>query len=151
MTDTTPSRAGLAAALGARKIDHLGIAVRDLDAASKRFALLLGATEGGREEVASERVRVAFFGVGESRFELVCPTSPDSAVAKFLEKRGEGIHHVCLRVADIVAEVARLKAAGLEFVGEAPRPGAGGHRVAFVHPRSAGGILVELAEAPPGH
>jgi methylmalonyl-CoA/ethylmalonyl-CoA epimerase len=136
--------------VSAGRIDHLGIAVRDLAAAEKRFALLLGAASKGREEVPSESVRVSFFDVGESRFELLEPTSPASPIAKFLEKRGEGIHHVCLRVDDIEAEIARLKAAGLDFVGEAPRPGAGGHKVAFVHPKSAGGILIELSESP-GH
>src|SRR5437879_1363909 len=94
------------------KIDHLGIAVRDLAAASKRFEQLLGAQPGGEEEVPTEHVKVKFFTVGESRFELLEPTSPASAVAKFLEKRGEGIHHVCLRVADVAAEVSRLRAEG---------------------------------------
>ena len=133
----------------ARKIDHLGIAVRDLAAASRRFEQLLGAKAGGEEEVPSEHVKVKFFTVGESRFELLEATDPASAVAKFIEKRGEGIHHVCVGVADVAAEVARLRADGFEFVGEAPRRGAGGHKVAFVHPRSAGGILVELSEAAP--
>jgi methylmalonyl-CoA epimerase len=132
----------------AGRIDHLGIAVRDLAASEKKFSLLLGAAPKGREEVASEQVRVSFFAVGESRFELLEPTGPDSPIAKFLDKRGEGIHHVCLHVDDIEREIARLKGAGFEFVGAAPRVGAGGHRVAFVHPRSAGGILVELAESP---
>src|SRR5262249_39117359 len=113
----------------------------------KKFSLLLGASCKGREEVPSESVRVAFFGVGESRFELLEPTNPSSPIAKFLEKRGEGIHHVCLRVDDIEAEIARLRQEGFEFVGAAPRAGAGGHKVAFVHPKSAGGILVELSEA----
>jgi methylmalonyl-CoA/ethylmalonyl-CoA epimerase len=134
--------------IGAKKIDHLGIAVRDMAAAAQRFETLLGARPGGEEVVPTENVRVKFFSVGESRFELLEPTSPASPIAKFLEKRGEGIHHVCLSVSDIGAEVARLRAAGFEFVGDAPRPGAGGHKVAFVHPRSAGGILVELSEAP---
>jgi methylmalonyl-CoA epimerase len=130
------------------KIDHLGIAVRDLAAASKRFELLLGGRPGGEEEVPTEKVRVKFFTVGESHFELLEPTSAESPIAKFLEKRGEGIHHICLSVDDVAAEVARLRAAGFDFVGEAPRPGAGGHKVAFIHPKSAGGILVELSQAP---
>lgn len=135
---------------GARRIDHLGIAVKDLAAARATFEALLGSPPLGEETVASEKVRVAFFRTGESAFELLEPTSPDSAVAKFLEKRGEGIHHVCLAVDDIDREVARLRAAGFQFVGDAPRPGAGGARVAFVHPKSAGGILVELSQRPPG-
>lgn len=127
------------------RIDHLGIAVKDLAAAERLFATLLGGPAGGREEVPGERVRVAFFPVGESRLELLEPTSPESPIAKALEKRGEGIHHLCLHVDDIEAEVTRLRAAGFQFVGEAPRPGSGGHRVAFIHPKSAGGILVELS------
>lgn len=127
------------------RIDHLGIAVRDLNASEQLFSTLLGVAPGERETVASEGVEVSFFQVGESRFELLQPTTPESPIAGFLEKRGEGIHHVCLRVADIDAEVARLTAAGFRFVGEAPRPGAGGHRVAFIHPKSAGGILIELS------
>jgi methylmalonyl-CoA/ethylmalonyl-CoA epimerase len=132
----------------AQKIDHLGIAVRDISVAGRRFEQLLGATAGGEEIVPTEHVKVKFFSVGESRFELLEPTDPSSAIAKFLDKRGEGIHHVCLSVPDVAAEVARLRELEFEFVGEAPRPGAGGHKVAFIHPRSAGGILVELSEAP---
>lgn len=129
----------------ATRIDHLGIAVRDLGASEPVFARLLGVEPAGREEVASEGVLVSFFRVGESRFELLQPTGPESPIHKAIEKRGEGIHHVALRVEDIDAEVERLRADGFQFVGEAPRPGAGGHRVAFIHPKSAGGILVELS------
>jgi methylmalonyl-CoA/ethylmalonyl-CoA epimerase len=137
----------------ANRIDHLGVAVHDLSRAESLFAMLLDAQPAGREEVPSERVRVSFFELGQSRVELLEPTSPESPIAKALEKRGEGIHHLCLAVDDIDAEVTRLRGAGFQFVGDAPRPGAGGHRVAFIHPKSAGGILVELAEAttPPGH
>lgn len=133
----------------AQKIDHLGIAVRDLAEAEPRFAALLGVESSGREDVTSEGVRVSFFQVGESRFELLQPLSTDSPIHKAIEKRGEGIHHVCLKVDDIAAEVTRLTAAGFQFVGEAPRPGAGGAQVAFIHPKSAGGILVELSQG--GH
>ncbi len=129
----------------ASKIDHLGIAVRDLATAEPLFAALLGTESSGRETVDSEGVEVSFFSVGESRFELLQPTRADSSLQKSLDKRGEGIHHVCLAVDDIDAEVERLTAAGFRFVGDAPRPGAGGHRVAFVHPKSAGGILIELS------
>jgi methylmalonyl-CoA/ethylmalonyl-CoA epimerase len=135
----------------ANRIDHLGVAVTDLTQAERLFATLLGTPAGGREEVPTERVRVSFFQVGESRIELLQPTAADSPIAKALEKRGEGIHHVCLAVDDIATEVARLRAAGFQFVGEAPRPGAGGHKVAFIHPKSAGGILVELSEAAGEH
>ncbi len=136
--------------MSAQKIDHLGIAVKDLAAATKKFEQLLGVSVGGTEEVLTESVRVVFFQVGESRFELLEPTNESSPIAKFLEKRGEGIHHVCVAVKDVKAEVERLRGLGFEFVGAAPRAGAGGHQVAFIHPRSAGGILVELSEGP-GH
>ena len=129
----------------ANRIDHLGIAVRDLAASEPLFAALLGVEAGHREVLESEGVEVAMFQVGESRFELLQPTRDDSPIAKSLAKRGEGIHHVCLGVDDIDAEVSRLTAAGFKFVGDAPRAGAEGKRVAFIHPRSAGGILVELS------
>lgn len=130
----------------ATRIDHLGIAVKDLARAEPLFAALLGAASTGREVVASEAVEVSFFQVGESRVELLQATGPDSPIAKAIERRGEGIHHVCLAVDDVEAEVVRLRALGFQFVGDAPRPGAGGHRVAFIHPKSAGGILVELSQ-----
>lgn len=133
------------------RIDHLGIAVKDLGAAERLFATLLGSSSKGREVVSTEGVEVSFFQVGESRVELLQATSPESAIARAIEKRGEGLHHVCLAVDDIEAEVARLRAAGFQFVGDAPRPGAGGHRVAFIHPKSAGGLLVELSQAGSTH
>lgn len=129
----------------ANRIDHLGIAVRDLGASEALFETLLGSVSQGREVVESEGVEVSFFQVGESRFELLAATGPESPIQKAIDKRGEGIHHVALAVDDIDAEVARLQAAGFQFVGAAPRPGAGGHRVAFVHPKSANGILIELS------
>lgn len=129
----------------ANKIDHLGIACSDLAASERLFGLLLGTESTGREVVESEGVEVSFFQVGESRFELLSPTHEGSPIQSALTKRGEGIHHVAISVDDIDAEVARLTEAGFRFVGEAPRPGAGGHRVAFLHPKSAGGILVELS------
>ncbi|RMG15522.1 MAG: methylmalonyl-CoA epimerase [Planctomycetota bacterium] len=133
----------------AQRIDHLGVAVRDLAASEALFRELLGVEPGGRETVASEGVAVSFFRLGEARIELLQPTGPESPFQAVLEKRGEGLHHVCLAVDDIETEVARLRAAGFRFVGEAPRPGAGGCRVAFIHPKSAGGILIELSEG--GH
>ena len=134
----------------ANRIDHLGIAVRSLAEAEPLFRTLLGQECMGHEEVASEGVRVAFFQLGEARVELLEPMSSESPLHKSLEKRGPGIHHVALQVDDVPAEVARLKAAGLTFVGEAPRPGAGGCQVAFIHPKSAGGILVELSDGAHG-
>lgn len=127
------------------RIDHLGIAVRDLGKSESLFSKLLGVAPKGRETVTSEGVEVSFFELGESRVELIQPIDDQSPMHKSIEKRGEGIHHVCLAVDDIDAEVVRLKGEGFVFVGDAPRPGAGGHRVAFVHPKSAGGILVELS------
>jgi methylmalonyl-CoA/ethylmalonyl-CoA epimerase len=133
------------------RIDHLGIAVRDLAQAEPLYEALLGAPSTGREVVASEAVEVSFFTVGESRIELLQPTGPESPIAKAIEKRGEGVHHVCFKVDDIEAEVARLRARGFQFVGAAPRPGAGGAVVAFIHPKSAGGVLIELSQGGAHH
>lgn len=129
-------------------LDHLGIAVRDLDAACRFYAALGFAVEG-REEVAHEQVRVAMLplGAGPARIELLQPTAAGSAVGRFLEKRGEGLHHVALRVPDLAVAMARLKAMGARLVKDEIQIGAGGHRYVFVHPASAGGVLVELVEA----
>jgi methylmalonyl-CoA epimerase len=126
-------------------IDHLGIAVKSL-ASAKGIYEALGLTTSSEEEVAAEKVRVVMIPVGESRFELLEPTSEDSAVAKFLAKRGEGLHHVSLRVPDLPAVVANLKAKGVRLVSNEIKIGAGGHRYVFVHPSSAGGVLLELVE-----
>jgi methylmalonyl-CoA/ethylmalonyl-CoA epimerase len=132
-----------------RRIDHIGLAVPSI-AEALRFWSALGLAVDHVEEVPQEGVRVAMIRVGESRIELLEPTRPDSAVAKFLAGRGPGIHHLCLASDDVAADDARLRAAGVELVRAAPTPGAGGSRVQFVHPRSAGGVLVELAQAGPG-
>lgn len=132
-----------------RRIDHVGIAVPSIDEAL-RFWGALGLVVERIEEVPQEGVRVAMIRVGESRIELLEPTRPDSAVAKFLAGRGPGIHHLCLASDDVAADDARLRAAGVELVRAAPGAGAGGSRVQFVHPRSAGGVLVELAQAGAG-
>jgi methylmalonyl-CoA epimerase len=129
-------------------IDHLGIAVKSLEAARK-FYEKLGLHAQGEEVVAHERVRLAMFPVGESRIELLEATADDSAIARFISKRGEGLHHVALRVPDLRAAVARLKKDGTRFVSEEIQVGAGGHRYVFVHPSSAGGVLVELCEDRP--
>jgi len=126
-------------------IDHLGIAVRSLDQARK-FYELLGLKVGNEEVVAHEKVKVVMVSVGESRVELLEPTSPDSVIARFLEKRGEGLHHVALHVPDLAQAVKKLKAAGTRFVTEEIKTGAGGHQYVFVHPASAGGVLVELVQ-----
>jgi methylmalonyl-CoA/ethylmalonyl-CoA epimerase len=128
------------------KIDHLGIAVPSLDEAVKAYECLGFAVES-TDVVATEKVRAAFLPVGESRLELMEPTDPSSAIARFLEKRS-GLHHVCVLVEDIEAALAELKAKGVALIDESPRPGAGGCRVAFLHPRAAGGVLLELKESP---
>jgi methylmalonyl-CoA/ethylmalonyl-CoA epimerase len=125
-------------------LDHIGIAVRSLDAA--KIYESLGLTIEHTEIVASQGVRTAFLSVGDSNLELLEPTGPESAIAKFIEKRGEGIHHICLRVDDIETHLARLKSAGYRLINEHPVPGAHGCRVAFLHPAAGNGVLIELSE-----
>jgi methylmalonyl-CoA epimerase len=127
------------------KIDHLGIAVKSLTAA-KGIYEKLGLSVSEEETVEQEHVRVVMIPLGESRLELLEATSDDSAIARFIAKRGEGLHHVCLRVPDLPAAVARLKEDGVRLVSEEIKTGAGGHRYVFVHPSSAGGVLLELVE-----
>ena len=127
------------------KIDHLGIAVPRLDDAVKAYEALGFAVES-THVVPTEKVRAAFLPVGESRLELLEPTDPTSVIARFLEKRS-GLHHVCVLVEDIEAALAELKARGVATIDSSPRPGAGGCRVAFIHPKAAGGVLLELKEA----
>jgi methylmalonyl-CoA epimerase len=129
-------------------IDHLGIAVKSL-AAAKGIYEKLGLVASGEEVLEGEQVRVAMLPVGESRLELMEATSEASTVAKFIAKRGEGLHHVCLRVPDLTAVVERLQKDGVRLVSNEIKTGAGGHRYVFVHPSSAGGVLLELVEA--GH
>jgi methylmalonyl-CoA epimerase len=127
-------------------IDHIGIAVKSL-AAAKGIYEKLGLSVSPEETVDQEKVRLVMVPVGESRLELLEPTSEDSTIAKFLAKRGEGLHHVCLRVPDLTAAVERLKKDGVRLVSEEIKLGAGGHRYVFVHPASAGGVLLELVQA----
>src|SRR5437016_2413649 len=126
-------------------LDHIGIAVRSIDAA--RIYEALGLTIDHIETVETQGVRTAFLSVGDANLELLEPTDPDSAVAKFIEKRGEGIHHICLRVDDIEEHLARLKEKGFRLINEAPVPGAHGCRVAFLHPAAGNGVLIELSES----
>jgi len=126
-------------------IDHLGIAVRSVDDALGFYRDQLGLPVTLRTVVEHEKVAVAMLAAGDSRIELLEPTGPDSTIAKFLDKRGEGLHHICLRVPDLAAAVARLEAGGSRVLGE-PRIGAGGHRYVFIHPSSTGGVLLELVE-----
>jgi LAO/AO transport system kinase len=128
------------------RIDHLGIAVRSLDQALEFYEGQLGLGVSMRETVAQERVNVAMLPLGEPRIELLEPVGPDSVIAKFIEKRGEGLHHVALRVPDLEAAVDRLRSSGARILNE-PRPGAGGHLYTFVHPSSTGGVLLELIQA----
>jgi len=125
-------------------LDHIGIAVRSLD--SVKIYEALGLTIDHVETVATQGVRTAFLSAGDSNLELLEPTGPDSPVAKFIEKRGEGIHHLCFRVDDIEAHLARLKTQGYRLINEAPVPGAHGCRVAFLHPSAGNGVLIELSE-----
>lgn len=127
-------------------IDHLGIAVKSLVSA-KAIYEKLGLKVSPEEVVEGERVRLAMVATGESRLELLEPTSDDSVIAKFLAKRGEGLHHLCLRVPDLAATVAKLQQDGVRLVSNEIKTGAGGHRYIFVHPTSAGGVLLELVES----
>ncbi len=129
-------------------LDHVAILVSDLDAAIRLYRDVYGLTLAEVEEVPSEKVKVAIFGHGAGRIELVSPAGPDSPMAKAIEKRGEGLHHVCLEVPDIEKAMAALKAGGAPLLDEKPRPGAGGAKVAFVHPKGSRGVLVELRQGP---
>jgi methylmalonyl-CoA epimerase len=127
------------------KIDHLGIAVRSLDRALEFYRDQLGLNVSLRETVEHEKVNVAMLPLGDPRIELLEPTNADSVIGKFLDKRGEGLHHVAIRVPDLNASVERLKSAGARLLNE-PRTGAGGHLYVFVHPSSTGGVLLELIQ-----
>ncbi|MGC8838100.1 MAG: methylmalonyl-CoA epimerase [Anaerolineae bacterium] len=129
-----------------KRVHHIGLVVKDLEGALQDFVDALGVAPGGIHEMPERGLRLAFFPVGESRIELVQPTDPESSVARFLERRGEGIHHICLEVDDIRAALADLKAKGVRLVDEEPRPGAEG-LVAFVHPTSMHGVLLELVQS----
>lgn len=129
--------------VNAYPVDHVGVAVSSIDDARPLFELLTGATCSPVEELEAQGVDVAFVG----SLELLEPRSPDTPVGRFLDRRGPGLHHVAFRVPDVAEALSRFRAQGLELVDEAPRPGARGHRVAFLHPRSTGGVLVELVEA----
>lgn len=133
-----------------RKLDHVGIAVDNLDEGIRFWRDGLGLKLGGTETVETEKVRVAFLPVGESRLELLEPTSDDSPIKGFIDRRGPGINHLTLAVEDIEKVLERLKQNGTIVLGKAPRNGAGGTRVAFLHPKSCGGVLVELVERPEG-
>jgi methylmalonyl-CoA epimerase len=127
-------------------IDHIGIAVKSL-AAAKNIYEKLGLSVSPEETVSQEKVRVVMVPVGETRFELLEATSDDSTIARFIAKRGEGLHHVCMRVPDLAVAVAKLKQDGVRLVSDEIKTGAGGHRYVFIHPQSAGGVLLELVDS----
>lgn len=128
-------------------IDHIGVAVKDLESAIKTYETILNRTCDKREVVESEKVETAFFQTGESKVELLGATSPDSVIAKYTEKRGEGLHHVAFEVEDIEAELERLKNEGFTLLNEKPKQGADNKLVAFVHPKDNNGVLLELCQS----
>ncbi len=129
-----------------RKIEHIGIAVKNLEEANKTYAALFGKESYKQEGVESEGVMTSFFEVGPNKIELLEGTNPDSPISKFIEKRGEGIHHIAFDVEDIEAEIARLQKEGFRLLNEQPKLGADNKLVAFLHPKSSHGVLVELCQ-----
>lgn len=132
-----------------RKIEHIGIAVKDLETSNELFEKLFGASHYKTEEVESEGVKTSFFMNGPNKIELLEATNPDSPIAKFIEKKGEGIHHIAFDVEDIVSEIARLKAEGFTILNETPKKGADNKLVAFLHPKTTNGVLIELCQEIP--
>jgi len=128
------------------KLDHVAVAVRDLELALKPYRDGLGLIPSGIEEVPAQGVRIAFLPAGDTEIELLEPTSAGTPVDRFLERRGEGLHHICLEVDDLEATLKRLKTQGIELIDETPRDGGRGKRIAFLHPRAFHGVLVELTE-----
>lgn len=129
-----------------KKVDHIGLAVKSIEEARKFYEEVLGLKVTGIEEVEEQKVKTAFIPVGESEIELLESTSEDGPIAKFIEKRGEGIHHIALQVDDIEKALEELKKKGIQLIDEVSRYGAGGAKIAFVHPKSANGVLLELCE-----
>ena len=134
-----------------KKINHIAIAVNNIEEAAKFYQNVLGLNLSGIEMVAAQKTRVGFFKIGESNIELVQPAEPDSPLVKFLETKGQGIHHICFEVDDVEAEVKAFLQKGATLVDQKPRPGAHNTKVAFIHPKSSGGVLIELCELPKGH
>jgi methylmalonyl-CoA/ethylmalonyl-CoA epimerase len=132
--------------MGVKSLNHIGIAVRSIDDHKTFYEGALGLEFEGLEDVPSQKVRVAFFRAGDVRLELLEPTTPDSTVAKFIEKRGEGLHHLAFTVEDIQARIAELRESGLRMIDESPREGSHQMQIAFLHPKSSGGVLTELCE-----
>lgn len=130
-------------------VEHIGIAVRDLTAANALYTRLLGVAPYKQEEVASEGVMTSFFQTGQAKIELLEATRPDSPIARFIEQKGEGMHHIAFDVADIHAEMQRLKEAGFRLLQDEPKRGADNKLICFVHPRDCAGVLIELCQAIP--
>jgi methylmalonyl-CoA/ethylmalonyl-CoA epimerase len=130
----------------ARKLDHVGIAVESVDEALKLYSGLLGLELKGSEVVEEQKVRTAFLPLGDTEIELLEATDPESPIAKFIANKGQGVQHLAFRVDDLEAALAEAKAAGIRLIDEKPRYGAGGAKIAFLHPKSTGGVLVELCE-----
>lgn len=128
------------------KIDHIGVAVNELEEAQQFWTDILGLSSAGTETVEEQKVTTAFFPVGESEVELLVSTAPDGPIAKFIEKKGQGMQHVAFRVEDIEASLAELKEKGVRLIDETPRRGAGGAKIAFLHPKATNGVLVELCQ-----
>jgi methylmalonyl-CoA/ethylmalonyl-CoA epimerase len=135
----------------AKGLDHVAIAVKDLDVAVKYYVEVLGFAAPELEDVPEQKVKTAIFGHGMGRIELICPTDPSSSIAKYLEKRGEGLHHICVEVGDLLQTLTELKAKGAQLIDETPKRGAGGAQIAFVHPKGAHGVLTELRQGPKAH
>ncbi|RLG20998.1 methylmalonyl-CoA epimerase [Candidatus Micrarchaeota archaeon] len=133
-----------------KRVDHIAVAVPNVEEAARFYEEALGLKLGGVEVVEGMDTKVGFFQIGETRIELVEPTKEDTALDKFLASRGPGIHHICFEVEDIEAALRTLKERGVRLVDEEPRPGAHGTRVGFIHPKSTGGVLIELSQHPRG-
>jgi methylmalonyl-CoA/ethylmalonyl-CoA epimerase len=134
-----------------KKINHVAVAVSNLEEATKFYEHVLGLTLSGVEVVTSQKTKVGFFKIGESNIELVQPAEPDSPLTKYLETKGQGIHHICFEVDDVEAEIKAFLEQGATLIDQKPRPGAHNTKVAFVHPKSSNGVLIELCELPKGH
>lgn len=131
-----------------KKINHIAIAVNNIEEATKFYQEVMGLTLSGVEVVTAQKTKVGFFKIGESNIELVQPAEPDSPLVKFLETKGQGIHHICFEVEDVEAEVKDYLDKGATLIDQKPRPGAHNTKVAFIHPKSSSGVLIELCELP---
>jgi methylmalonyl-CoA/ethylmalonyl-CoA epimerase len=134
-----------------KKINHIAIAVNNIEEATKFYHEVMGLTLSGVEVVTAQKTKVGFFKIGESNIELVQPAEPDSPLVKFLETKGQGIHHICFEVEDVEAEVKDYLDKGATLIDQKPRPGAHNTKVAFIHPKSSSGVLIELCELPKNH